>query len=109
MANNLTADEYTSRALGINRATAIIVAPTATNADGPALSETDLLYQCQRIDERKPFIRNIGASTMRLTNLLTGLYVADKVLYMQFTLRNDSAIDYDPDFMKFYRTGGPGP
>ncbi|RYC66695.1 conjugative transposon protein TraN [Spirosoma sordidisoli] len=101
MANNLSADEYTSRTLGINRATTITLTASATATNGtPPVS--DLLYQCQRIADRKAFIRNIGASTMRISNLLTGIYVADKVMYMQFTIRNDSQIDYEVDFVKFY-------
>lgn len=101
MANNLSADEYTSRTLGINRATAITLTASAIATDGTP-STSDLLYQCHRLGERKTFIRNIGASTMRITNLLTGIYVADKVMYMQFTVRNDSQIDYEVDFFKFY-------
>lgn len=102
MANNLTADEYTSRTLGINQATAITFAIAPSRPDGPTLSESDMQHQCERVDERKSFIRNIGASSMRMTNLLTGIYVGDKVMYLQFTLRNDSQIDYEPDFLKFY-------
>ncbi len=103
MANNLTADTYTSRALGINQSVALSFVSTASSADGsPSLSESDLRYQCERIESRKPFIRNIGASAMRLTSLLTGIYVTEKVMYLQLELRNDSQIDYDPDFIKFY-------
>ena len=103
MANNLTADAYTSRSLGINQSMVLSIVSTSPSTDGkPNLSESDLLYQCERIDGRKPFIRNIGASAMRLTSLLTGIYVAEKVMYLQLELRNDSQIDYDPDFIKFY-------
>lgn len=103
MANNLTADAYTSRSLGINQSMVLSIASTSPSIDGkPNLSESDLLYQCERIESRKPFIRNIGASAMRLTSLLTGIYVAEKVMYLQIELRNDSQIDYDPDFIKFY-------
>ena len=61
------------------------------------VAEADLQNYCERVLERKPFMRNIGASSMRLTNLLTGIYVADKVMYLQFNLRNDSQLDYEVD------------
>lgn len=102
MANNLTADEFTSRALGINRSSAITFTSSVTANDGSGVTRSDLAYQCQRVDERKPFIHNIGASVMRVTNLLGGIYVAGKVMYVQFTVRNDSQLDYELDFVKFY-------
>lgn len=102
MANNVTADDYTSRSLGINRAAAITFVQSVSTADGLPVAEADLLNHCERVLERKPFMRNIGASSMRLTNLLTGIYVADKVMYLQFSLRNDSQLDYEVDFVKFY-------
>lgn len=102
MANNLSADDYTSRTLGINRATAITFTSSATIANGSGLAASDLLYHCQRVHGRKSFIRNIGASKMRINSLLTGIYVADKVMYMQFAVSNDSQLDYEVDFFKFY-------
>lgn len=102
MANNVTADDYTSRSLGINRAAAITFVQSVSATDGLPVAEADLLNHCERVLERKPFMRNIGASSMRLTHLLTGIYVADKVMYLQFNLRNDSQLDYEVDFVKFY-------
>ncbi|WP_229376197.1 conjugative transposon protein TraN [Fibrella aquatilis] len=102
IANNLTADDQTSRALGINRSAAITFTLSGTTNEGTGLVKSDVAYRCERIIDRKPFIRNIGASKMRVTNLLTGIYVADKVIYMQFAVRNDSQIDYEVDFFKFY-------
>lgn len=103
MANNQTTDINTSRSLGINQSMVLSLVSPGSSTDGsPVLSQSDLRYQCERIESRKPFIRNIGASAMRLTSLLTGIYVAEKVMYMQLELRNDSQIDYDPDFIKFY-------
>ncbi len=102
MANNVMADDYTSRSLGINRAAAITFVQSVSATDGVPVAEADLQNYCERVLERKPFMRNIGASSMRLTNLLTGIYVADKVMYLQFNLRNDSQLDYEVDFVKFY-------
>lgn len=102
MANNVTADDYTSRSLGINRAAVITFVKSSSGSGSPPISESDLQNHCEQVLERKPFIRNIGASSMRLTHLLTGLYAADKVLYLQFSLRNDSHLDYEVDFVKFY-------
>ncbi|CCH03549.1 conjugate transposon protein (plasmid) [Fibrella aestuarina BUZ 2] len=101
MANNVTADDYTSRSLGINRSAAITFVQSTT-ANGMPMPESDLQNHCERVNDRKPFVRNIGASSMRITSMVTGIYVADKVLYLQFNLRNDSHIDYEADFMKFY-------
>lgn len=102
IANNLTADDQTSRALGINRSAAITFTSSATANEGSGVDKSDVAYRCQRLNERKAFIHNIGASKMRVTNLLTGIYVANKILYMQFAVHNDSQIDYDVDFFKFY-------
>lgn len=102
MANNVTADDYTSRSLGINRTTAITFMQSVSTRDGLPITEADLLSHCEQVLARKPFMRNIGASSMRLIHLLTGIYVADKVMYLQFNLRNDSQLDYEVDFVKFY-------
>jgi conjugative transposon TraN protein len=101
MANNVTADDYTSRSLGINRSAAITFVQSAS-ADGMPMPEGDLQNHCERVNDRKPFVRNIGASSMRITSMVTGIYVVEKVMYLQINLRNDSHIDYEADFMKFY-------
>lgn len=102
MANNVTADDYTSRSLGINRGATITFVESVSATNGLPMAEADLLNYCERVLERKPFMRNIGASSMRIANRLTGIYVADKVMYLQFTLRNDSQLDYEMDFLKCY-------
>lgn len=101
IANNVSADELTSRALGINRAT-VTFTSSATAGGGLGMDKSELAYQCQRVHERKPFIRNIGASKMRMSHLLTGIYVSDKVMYMRFELQNEGQLDYEVDFVKFY-------
>jgi hypothetical protein len=39
---------------------------------------------------------------MRMSFLLTGVYVYQKTLFLQITFENRSEIDYDIDFFKFF-------
>ncbi len=102
IANNVGADDQTSRAMGINRSAAVPLLLPATSGDQADLPEAELAYQCQRVADRKSTLRNIGASKLRISALLTGIYVSGRVMYLQFQVRNDSQIDYAVDFFKFY-------
>jgi conjugative transposon TraN protein len=97
IANNLLADNFTSEQKGMNRS------PIISFVDKPnEKNENEMLTECQKVQKLTSYIRNIGASKMKLTCLLTSLYVKNKTIYFQMTVRNDSEIDYEIDFFKFY-------
>lgn len=107
IANNLLADEQSAKAQGIQRTTAVPVMLTAAPANERTpsraqVSDTELRHDCERIYERKRFIRRVGASKGQISSHLTGLYVNGKVMYLQLTFQNDRDIDYDVNFVKFY-------
>ncbi len=107
IANNRLADEQSARTQGINQASAIVVMLTSGPTKGRTpyrteVSDTELRQDCERIFERKGFIRRVGDSKLRISSHLKGLYVNGKVMYLQLTFQNDSDIDYDVDFVKFY-------
>ncbi len=97
IANNTRSDNDASSAMGINKATAVsLVGPVAE------VNKTELLHTAAKVYEHKPFARNIGVTKQRMSLLLAGLYVQGGTLYVQCTIRNDSEIDYQLDFAKFY-------
>ncbi len=51
---------------------------------------------------RASAIKRVGTTKMQISNHLTGLYVDGNVMYLQLALHNDSEIDYEVDFVKFY-------
>ncbi|TAH12889.1 MAG: conjugative transposon protein TraN, partial [Runella slithyformis] len=97
IANNLLADSFVSKQKGMNRS------PVITLADKPnEKNENELLTECQKVQKMASNLRNIGASKMKLTCLLTGLYVKNQTIFFQMSVKNDSEIDYEIDFFKFY-------
>jgi hypothetical protein len=66
------------------------------------LSAEEMKDLSEKIIPRKRFIRNVGTMKMRMSFLLTGLYVYQKTLFLQITFENRSEIDYDIDFFKFF-------
>ena len=103
IANNLLADEQSARSLGINRITPVPVMLTnGRTTNRTDVSDTELRHDCQRIYERKGFIRRVGDAKLRISSHLKGLYVKGKTMYLQLNFQNNSDIDYDVDFVKFY-------
>ena len=105
IANNLLADERSAQTQGINRASAvpfILPAKATGSADNALPTAEEVSHLSQRIHDRKGFIKRVGTTKMQISNHLTGLYVDGNVMYLQLALHNDSEIDYEVDFVKFY-------
>ena len=105
IANNLLADEHSAQTQGINRASAvpfILPAKATGSAESAMPTAEEISHLSQRIHDRKGFIKRVGTTKMQISNHLTGLYVDGNVMYLQLALRNDSEIDYEMDFVKFY-------
>jgi len=107
IANNRPSDEQRARMQGINPINAVPVMLTTGPASSRTtnrtdISDTKMRQYCQRIYERKGFIRRVGDSKFRIISHLNGLYVSGKIMYLQLDFCNKSGIDYDVDFVKFY-------
>ncbi len=50
----------------------------------------------------KPFLTKPKESSFKMKAKLTGIYTAEDVVFYRISLQNDSPIDYDLDFMRFY-------
>ena len=97
IANNLMADNFTAKQKGMYRS------PVVMLTDKPnEKNENELITECHKVQKLASNLRNIGASKMKLTCLLTGLYVKNQTIFFQMSVKNDSEIDYEIDFFKFY-------
>jgi conjugative transposon TraN protein len=97
IANNTRSDNAVSSALGINKATAVsLMGPVAES------NTSELQHTAAHVYTLKGFTRNVGTTKQRMSLQLTGLYVQGTTLFLQCHIRNDSEIDYQLDFAKFY-------
>lgn len=95
--NNIKTDEIFSETTGLKKTTPenIILPETSMN-------ESDLEQFSWKINDLKRFIKSVGVSKLRMSMVLSGVYVKDNVLFLQFQITNNGEIDYRIDFMKFY-------
>ena len=94
--NNMRLDRETSKGMGINQAYGFVYqAQNAPNAE-------ELSYFAKKTVNQKKFVKNVGATNLRVNAQATALYVHNNSLYIQLTIENDSQIDYNLDFTKFY-------
>ncbi len=56
----------------------------------------------EQISSRKAFIKNIKDSQFDISINLNGVYIKDDKLYFQFSLVNNSNVDYGIDAIRFY-------
>jgi hypothetical protein len=98
MADNTTEDTLYAQQTGTIRSTT----PEGITLAGHTLSAEDIKDLSEKTLHNKRFIRNVGTMKMRMSFLLTGVYVYQKTLFLQITFENRSEIDYDIDFFKFF-------
>lgn len=98
MAGNTENDKYYATQMGIVPS----VSPEAITLAEQTLPADELKDLSAAVLHRKRFIRNVGTMKMRMSFLLTGVYVYQKTLFLQITFENRSEIDYDIDFFKFF-------
>lgn len=95
--NNLKTDEIFSESTGLKKTTPEnIILPENT------MNEADLDQFSWKIYDLKRFIKSVGVSRLRMSMVLSGVYVKDNVLFLQLQVTNNGEIDYRIDFMKFY-------
>ncbi len=56
----------------------------------------------QRVVGNRPFIRNVGVESGKVRSLLRGIYASEGMLYLTFTIENNSGLAYGIDFVKLY-------
>lgn len=98
MAGNTEQDALYAQQTGSIRSTT----PEGIIVANQHLSAAEIQDLSEKILHRKRFIRNVGTMKMRMSFLLTGVYVYQKTLFLQITFENRSDIEYDIDFFKFF-------
>lgn len=99
IANNQLSDEVVSAQLGINRSNGVSVLPGKEDKEEPV---DGMVIYAERVARARSFIRNVGATNLKINVQLTGLYVQGGSVYLQLGIANESQIDYPVDFVKFY-------
>lgn len=93
--HNRSSDERVSKELGIN-----FTQHRVLNENNESFTEIQDL--AQRALDKSGFIHNVGAYTMKVTALLTGIYTKGDNLYYRVEVRNRSEIEYKIDFAKVF-------
>jgi conjugative transposon TraN protein len=52
--------------------------------------------------DNRGFIHGIKDKSWNIRTAVTGIYIKDNVIYYQLSFTNESTIDYDIDFLRFY-------
>lgn len=66
------------------------------------MTETDMENYSSSIVQGKRAIRSINEKKYKINLALLGIYIKDDVIFYRFRIRNQSNINYDIDFVKFY-------
>jgi conjugative transposon TraN protein len=98
IAGNLAQDEIRAQEIGILRS----ATPAGISLAENTLSADELNDLSGKVIHRKRFVKDVGVMKMRMSFLLTGVYVHQKTMFLQITLENRSEIDYEMDFIKFF-------
>ena len=93
--NNAQSDAAISKALGINYTKQRVLDVSNDN-----FTETESMAQTAL--DKKPYIHNVGAYTMRVTALVQGIYTQGDNLYYVVKVDNRSEIDYTMAFAKVF-------
>ncbi len=66
------------------------------------MTETEMENYSSGIVQAKRKIRFINEKQYKINLVLLGIYIKDDVMFYRFKIRNQSNINYDIDFLKFY-------
>ena len=66
------------------------------------MTETDLENYSSSIVNAKRSIRGVSENNYKINLALLGVYIKDDVMFYRFRIKNQSNINYDVDFLKFY-------
>jgi conjugative transposon TraN protein len=68
----------------------------------PVFTNAGIETYARSIADNKGSITGIRDKTWSIEASVTGIYIKDKVIYFQLLLRNQSAINYDIDVLRFF-------
>lgn len=98
IANNLQSDAQIASNLGISSAKPYnqISEPKGT------IPLTDLQTFCQKVSSKTGFLIGMGMVKNEFSAMLMGIYRKQDITYLQIKLQNESELDYEWDFIKFF-------
>jgi conjugative transposon TraN protein len=70
--------------------------------NGEDMSEVAIENYANSLLGKKKSIRGISNSKWGMTGKVNGIFIKNGIMFFQFVLRNESAIDYDIEFIRFY-------
>ncbi|MES1216908.1 MAG: conjugative transposon protein TraN [Bacteroidota bacterium] len=68
----------------------------------PATGQVPPSEYARQILDNEPFLHHVKCKSWKMRTALTGIYIRDSLFYFQIQLTNESPIDYDIDFLRFY-------
>ena len=68
----------------------------------PVFTNASVETYAKSIADNAATVKGIAAETWSIAASVTGIYIKDKVFYLQLHLSNRSAIDYDIDVLRFF-------
>ncbi len=66
------------------------------------MTESDMEYRASSIAEQKRSIRFIKEGKYKMQLSLRGIYIEENIIFYHFRIDNNSNINYDVDFLRFY-------
>ncbi|MDQ1090470.1 conjugative transposon protein TraN [Siphonobacter sp. SORGH_AS_1065] len=101
MTGQVELDEEMIKKYGIQGAGAARPVDLAT-LGGLEISSEDLEAMATKVLKKKGFIRDVGTNKLKMEFKLDGIYVKQKIMFITIEIENNSEIDYDVDFFKFF-------
>ncbi|MDJ1470220.1 conjugative transposon protein TraN [Xanthocytophaga flava] len=98
IAGNVEKDAQYAQETGIIRS----ITPEGVTLADNILSSEELKDLSKKVIYNRRFVHNVGVMKMRMSFLLTGVYVHEKTMFLQVFFENRSDIDYEIDFFKFF-------
>lgn len=98
IANNLQSDAKVASHLGIGS-----INPFNQTQEAKRIIPTnELLSFCQKVNTKSAFLVGIGMVKNECTAMIMGVYRKQDVTFLQIKLQNESELDYEWDFIKFF-------
>ena len=61
-----------------------------------------MVYNCSEILRKRRSVRHLGVEANRMEAAIRGVYVKDNVVYYKVSIANNSNVDYDIDYIRFF-------
>ncbi|MBC8153073.1 MAG: conjugative transposon protein TraN [Bacteroidetes bacterium] len=75
---------------------------TVVSFAGVNTSQQEIVEQCTKIMDQRRRVKHVGTSKYDIQASLRGLYYKDNVLYYKIGVKNNSNINYDLEYMRFF-------